>query len=96
MTRDLEWASYPSNVEIDSFSRQIVRYPSDKKRSEAEWARADLNHEDFASLVLWAQTASPCTARRIRSSQAWARADLNHRIPGVPDDETELNRLVPI
>jgi hypothetical protein len=33
---------------------------------------------------------------RNRAFYGWARADLNHRIPGVPDDETELNRLVPI
>jgi hypothetical protein len=43
ITSDFEGASNPSNVEIRPFRRQNSRYLSDKKRSEGEWANADLN-----------------------------------------------------
>ena len=67
------------------------------RSSQKQWARADLNREDFASLALWVQIRVAHTddtdrslRSRLRCRQKWARADLNHRIPGVPDTETEL------
>jgi hypothetical protein len=43
ITGDFEGAPKPSNVEIRILKRQNGRYVSDKKRSESEWANADLN-----------------------------------------------------
>lgn len=40
-----------------------------------------VNHEDFASLVLWVQILVTICRSRLFAAK-WARTDLNHRIPG--------------